>query len=47
MIVTIADDGSTEVRTVSLGVTDGAVVEIVDGLEEGATVTATPPPLVR
>ncbi|HIW62174.1 MAG TPA: hypothetical protein H9881_06940 [Candidatus Stackebrandtia excrementipullorum] len=43
----VADDGSTEVRTVSLGVTDGAVVEIVDGLEEGATVTATPPPLVR
>lgn len=32
---------------VTLGVTDGANIEILSGLEEGDVVSATPPNLVR
>ncbi|CAM3323260.1 hypothetical protein [Stackebrandtia soli] len=46
-VTVVNDDGSTEVREVKLGATDGTVVEIVDGLTEGDVVSASPPPLVR
>jgi hypothetical protein len=41
------DQGEATVRKVRLGANDGARVQIVDGLAEGARVVATPPPLVR
>ena len=34
----IKDDGSTEIRNVEVGITDGEIIEIVKGLEEGETV---------
>lgn len=46
-VTVVHDDGSSEIRTVRLGATDGAVVEIVEGLDEGDRVSASPPPLVR
>lgn len=43
----VDDEGEATIRQVRLGATDGARVEIVSGLEEGARVYAVPPPLVR
>jgi hypothetical protein len=40
-------DSSVTIRQVGLGATDGAIVEITTGLEEGMRVLASPPPLVR
>ncbi|MCD6217377.1 efflux RND transporter periplasmic adaptor subunit [bacterium] len=34
----IKDDGSTEIRNVEVGITDGEIIEIVRGLQEGETV---------
>jgi multidrug resistance efflux pump len=34
----IMDDGSMEIRNVEVGITDGEIIEIVNGLEEGETV---------
>lgn len=34
----INDDGSTEVRDVEVGITDGEIIEIINGLAEGETV---------
>jgi macrolide-specific efflux system membrane fusion protein len=35
VVYVVSDDGSTEERTVTLGINDGANVEVTDGLEEG------------
>jgi hypothetical protein len=43
----VSDDGSVTIRQVGLGATNGAIVEITTGLEEGMRVLASPPPLVR
>lgn len=43
----VAADGTVTIQKVELGVTDGAVVEIVSGLEEGMRVLADPPQLAR
>lgn len=37
-VFVVLPDGSTEPRTVTLGLTDGVIVEIVDGLEEGESI---------
>lgn len=43
----VAADGTVTIQKVELGVTDGAIVEIVSGLEEGMMVLADPPQLAR
>jgi membrane fusion protein, macrolide-specific efflux system len=43
----VLDDGTVVIRQVGLGATDGAIVEITAGLEEGTRVLASPPPLMR
>lgn len=37
-VYVVLADGATEPRTVTLGLTDGVLVEVVDGLEEGETI---------
>ncbi|TDC10997.1 hypothetical protein E1267_02015 [Nonomuraea longispora] len=46
-VTVVNDDGSTEVRKVGLGVTDGAIVEITHGLSKSDRVAVTPPRPVR
>jgi multidrug efflux pump subunit AcrA (membrane-fusion protein) len=43
----VLDDGTVAIRGVGLGATDGAMVQITEGLEDGARVLASPPPLLR
>jgi len=43
----VRDNGTVAIRQVGLGVSDGAIVEITNGIEEGARVLASPPPLLR
>lgn len=43
----VLPDGSVAIREVGLGATDGAMVQITSGLEVGARVLASPPPLLR
>lgn len=43
----VAGDGTVTVKRIGLGATDGAVIEITSGLEEGTHVLASPPKLVR
>ena len=44
-VAVVSADGRIEVRKVTLGVTDGSYVEIVDGLTDGVSVLAVAPPL--
>ena len=45
MVIVITPNGERVETKVTLGVTDGANIEILSGLEEGDVVSATPPNL--